>query len=109
LVDGEKLYLMDLDYYCQGDPALDLGNFRAHLIEESLRRFGKTDALSDCEASLQVRYLELNPEVPPAAIEAYTTLSLARHIYISTQFADRRCHTETILQLCEQRLAAGAR
>jgi aminoglycoside phosphotransferase (APT) family kinase protein len=107
LVAGDRLYLLDLDLYSAGDPALDIGNFRAHLIEQSLRQFGRPDALAEVEAALIERYLSLAGNVQLEAIEAYTTLSLARHIYISMQFADRCRHTETILDLCEERLPAA--
>jgi aminoglycoside phosphotransferase (APT) family kinase protein len=40
LVDGDRLYLLDLDLYCLGDPALDIGNFCAHLVEQALRTQG---------------------------------------------------------------------
>jgi len=37
-------------------------------------------------------------------VRSYTTLTLVRHIYISTQIAERRPFTEALLELCEQRL-----
>ncbi|MBA3651948.1 MAG: aminoglycoside phosphotransferase family protein, partial [Chthoniobacterales bacterium] len=33
MVDNDRLYLLDFDLYCEGDPAIDLGNFVAHLRE----------------------------------------------------------------------------
>ena len=36
---------------------------------------------------------------------AWTTLTLARHIALSTEFSDRRPFTAHLLDLCEQRLA----
>lgn len=44
-----------------------------------------------------------------AAVRAYATLTLARHIYLSMLFEDRRPLTETILELCEDRLQARQR
>ena len=44
LADGNTLYLLDFDLYCQGDPALDIGNFLGHVTEQSLREFGDPDA-----------------------------------------------------------------
>ena len=38
------------------------------------------------------------------AVRAYTTLTLARHIYLSTQFSERTHTTEHLLELCEQRV-----
>lgn len=109
LVDGARLYLIDLDLYCQSNPALDIGNFIAHLIEYSLRTYLTPDALSVHETAIATAYLRYSaPALQPAlhtAIESYTTLTLVRHIYISTQFPERRPFTEALLQLCEQRLA----
>ena len=34
----------------------------------------------------------------------FATLALVRHIYISTQFPDRRHLTETLIDLCAERL-----
>src|SRR5438552_1985279 len=36
LVDGTHLYFLDFDLFCRGDPALDVGNFLGHVIEQSL-------------------------------------------------------------------------
>lgn len=108
LVDGDRLYLLDLDLYCIGDPAVDAGNFIAHLTEQALRRHGDPAALVNHEQALAQRFLELSPGVSERAVEAYTTLSLARHIQLSTQFADRRHTTGRLLELCEARLRGGA-
>jgi hypothetical protein len=104
LVDGPRLYLVDFDLYCQGDPGLDIGNFVAHLTEQSLRAFGDPNALRDRELALEDRYVEFAGETTRAAVRAYTILTLVRHIYLSTQFAERQPFTERLLQLCEQRL-----
>ncbi|WP_209428291.1 aminoglycoside phosphotransferase family protein, partial [Pararhodobacter sp. SW119] len=37
LVDGPRIWLLDLDLYTIGDPAIDLANFLAHLDEFGLR------------------------------------------------------------------------
>ena len=103
LVDGDRLWLLDLDLYCEGDPALDIGNFLGHIEEQSLRTLGDLAALSDVEEELRERFLEIST-VPREAIEAYTTLTLVCHVHISTQFADRRDFTEPLLEECERRL-----
>jgi hypothetical protein len=105
IVDGDRLYLLDLDLYCVGNPALDIGNFIGHIQEYSLRKLGHPDALRDREVALMNRFVQLAGEAFCPAIDAYTTLTLVRHIYISTQFGDRRPFTEALLQLCEQRLS----
>ena len=108
LADGERVYLLDLDLCSQGDPAVDIGNFRAHLIEQALRQSGDAELFRDADDAFTERYRMLAPDVSESSIEAYTTLSLARHIFISTQFADRHHTTEMLLELCEARLAREA-
>ncbi|MBW4621518.1 MAG: aminoglycoside phosphotransferase family protein [Cyanosarcina radialis HA8281-LM2] len=104
IIDGDRLYLIDLDLYCLGHPALDLGNFIAHITEYSLRVLGDPYALADREAAMAEKFRQFHPAGMGAAIAAYATLTLARHIYISTQIGDRRPFVEAILELCERRL-----
>ena len=40
IVAGPRLCLIDFDLYCEGDPALDIGNFLGHIREQSLRSLG---------------------------------------------------------------------
>jgi aminoglycoside phosphotransferase (APT) family kinase protein len=104
LVDGDRLILLDFDLYCAGDPALDIGNFAAHIIEQSLREHGRPAALVGRERAFVDRYLTLAGVEQRRAVEAYTTLSLVRHIWISTRIAERNRLTETLIELSEQRL-----
>ena len=104
VVDGPRLYLLDFDLYCEGDPGLDIGNFVAHLTEQSLRTLGDPNALRDGEQALEERFVELAGEATRVAVRAYTLLTLVRHISLSTQFTERRPFTECLLQVCEQRL-----
>jgi len=87
----------------RGDPALDLGNFAAHLREHALRVRGDADALSGLERALTEHYCALTG-VAAGAVAAYTTLSLARHIAISQRLPARRHLTGTLLALTEARL-----
>lgn len=103
LVDGENLTWLDLDLYCEGDPALDVGNFLAHMSEHALRHYGDARALAAQESALQQHYQQ-ETGTAPEAIAAWTTLALARHIYLSSQFPERHHTTAPLLALCEQRL-----
>jgi hypothetical protein len=104
IVSRSRLYLIDFDLYCLGDPALDVGNFIGHMTEESLRLRGDAAALRPFEQALEDRFVELSgPSLRPA-VHAYTTLTLVRHIYLSTQFPERAPLTECLIELCEQRL-----
>ncbi len=105
IVDGSRLFLLDFDLYCAGEPVLDIGNFVGHLTEESVRIFGRPDALADRERALEDRFVELAGEEVRPRVTAYATLTLARHVYLSTQFPERRPFTRALLELCEERVA----
>ena len=105
IVDGNRLYLLDIDQYCEGDPGLDIGNFLGHITELSLRTLGNPESLAQVEKAIEERFVELSGEAMRPRIQAYKTLTLARHIYLSTQFPERHLFTENILELCEQRLS----
>lgn len=104
IVDGPRLYIVDLDLYSEGDPALDIGNFCAHLTESSIRRFGSPDASAVQERELEDSFAALAGEDTRISIRAYAALTLARHIQISTEFADRREFTTAIVEVCGRRL-----
>lgn len=115
LVDRDRLWLVDLDLLCQGDPALDIGNFIAHTTEQSLRQIGDPSAMDEQEAVLRETFIQAwmtsvqSSDKPwdenhlRLVIEQYTVLSLVRHIHISTRISARRHLTEKILTLCETR------
>ena len=105
LIDGDRLYLIDLDLYCKGDPGLDIGNFIGHLTEYSLRVLNDPEALIEQEKALEERFLQLAGCRFRTSVQAYAILTLVRHVYISTTFADRQPYTESLLELCEQRIA----
>jgi aminoglycoside phosphotransferase (APT) family kinase protein len=104
IVDRRRLYLIDFDLYCVGDPALDVGNFIGHVTEQSLRSFGDATALRECEQAMEDRFVELSGQTTRSAVRAYATFTLVRHIYLSTQFAERAAFTEPLMELCEHRL-----
>ena len=110
LVDRDRIWLVDLDLYCQGHPALDIGNFIAHITEQSLRKTGNPNAMADREMALRETFIHtfstpgLSAEDLRYEIERYTLLTLVRHIYISTRIAIRNHCTEKLLALCSTRL-----
>lgn len=109
LVNDPRLWLLDLDLYCEGDPALDAGNFLAHLAESSLRASGDSNALSDREAAFEDAFLRRSPGITRATVQAYRTLTLVRHIHISTQIAGRGDWTPAFLELSEEHLGLSTR
>jgi len=106
LVDRSRLWVIDFDLYCLGDPGLDAGNFIGHVTEQALREQGDPEALADVEQALEGRFVELAGERVRASVRAYTILTLARHIFLSTRFPERTSLTARLLELCEDRLAS---
>jgi aminoglycoside phosphotransferase (APT) family kinase protein len=105
LVDRDRIYLLDLDLVSRGDPALDVGNFLAHLVEHGLRACGGETAFAAAAAELEAGFARLHPGTDArAAVRAYTTLSLARLVEIGTRFPEREPFTDALLELCEARL-----
>ncbi|QIN85079.1 phosphotransferase [Rubrobacter tropicus] len=109
IVDEAQLYLIDFDLYCEGDPALDVGNFLGHLTEQGLRTLGDQAALAGVGAALEERFVELAGEGTREAVRAYSDLTLVRHVHLSTLFEERRAFTGDLLGLCEERLGVGSR
>ena len=104
IINTSRLYLLDLDLYCYGDPSLDIGNFIAHITEYSLRVLGDFKALKDREIALQEGFIQLIGEEIQQRIIIYKFLTLVRHIYISTQIKERNAYTEDLIRLCESYL-----
>lgn len=104
LIDNDKTYLLDLDLLCVGDPALDIGNFIAHIEEQCLRQFNQPDYAQKQIGQFVEHYLELTGDDLRTRIEIYTLLSWARHIFISHRISQRNQWTEHIIQLCHQRI-----
>ena len=104
IVAGPRLCLIDFDLYCEGDPALDIGNFLGHIREQSLRSLGDPEALADLEVAMEERFVELAGEETRPAVWAYKLLTLARHVHLSTLFPERRPFTGNLLELCEEYL-----
>ncbi|MBL9134635.1 MAG: aminoglycoside phosphotransferase family protein [Verrucomicrobiales bacterium] len=107
LVDGDRLWLLDLDLCAMGDACLDHGNFLAHLVEWSFRRFGRRDCALSGEAAYREAAIEWLGASAESRLEVYTTLSLARLVQIGTQFPDRQPWVQALLELCEERLKSG--
>ncbi len=106
IVDDRQVWVIDFDLYCKGDPALDIGNFIAHITEQALRVTGDATAWQDQEEAMLRRYLALGGESHRHPIRVYAFLTLMRHIQLSTQFQERRHLTAKLLRLCEERAEA---
>ncbi len=106
LIDGSRLWIVDFDLAAVGDPALDAGNFVAHLIEHGLRFHHDAAALSPVIQAFRTHYLGRSG-VPVESLHAWTTLALARHIAISHRMTERNPTTTPLVALCEERLSLG--
>lgn len=108
VVDSSRIYIVDLDLYSEGEPALDAGNFLGHMTEQWIRQPEKKILLQNHESSFQKKFLELDRESNSSYVEFFKTFTLVRHIYLSTQYPERHPFTEKLLELCENRLVTVA-
>jgi len=104
IVDNRRLTLIDFDLYCLGDPGLDIGNFIGHVTEQSLRTCGDPNKMRGFEELMAERFVALSGEQVRISIKSYTTLTLIRHIYLSTLFPERHPFTTDLMEICEERL-----
>lgn len=95
LIKDGTAWLLDLDLYAWGDPAIDIANFLAHLDEAALRAQREpSPKMADAFLAGYARHLPL-PD--PERIAALRELSLARHLRICQRFDDRRHESPLIL------------
>lgn len=99
IVDDTRLYLLDFDLYCAGPAALDLGNFAGHLLEQQLREPEHASALRAAHEALEAQYAVLVGESVLSQMRAFTALTLARHVYLSTVIPERADTTSRVLDL----------
>jgi aminoglycoside phosphotransferase (APT) family kinase protein len=103
--DGVNIHIIDLDLFCMGDPAVDIGNYTAHLIELGLRSHGDADWFCDWQQAFELHYRRHVGDVSPINIRIYELLSLLRLIEISNRIEARRPFTKRLLGNCEDRMA----
>lgn len=104
LLAADRTYLVHLDLVALAHPALDVGNLAAHLIEHALRVEGDPHAFDDLLAHVRTRTADV---APPEALEAFTTLSLARLVATSRWGPEDRSTADRLLQVVESRLASA--
>lgn len=101
LIEGTRTWFIDLDLCCAGDPAIDVGNFAAHLYELGLRYPACAPELRTAAHCFVERYLELADESLRDPVQYATWVSLARHIALSRRLPGRQGATERLLEMCE--------
>jgi hypothetical protein len=111
LAAADRTYLLDLDLCALGDPAVDVGNFAAHLLEHALRTDHEPERAERLVGAFVDRYLELAGPGHRTAIDVYTTLALMRLVQIAWSKPERRPFALPLLELCDARVGppAGAR
>ena len=108
-VDGERIWLIDLDLAARGDRHVDLGNLLAHMTEYAIRRFGNAHALSRQAQIFVDGYVEAKGDVSGTALEALHALSLLRHLDICGRFPDRAHVFPAVLDFLHGSLVRGSR
>ena len=104
ILSGDGLYLIDLDLCCMGDPAIDIGNFTAHLTELGLRQYGDARRFHQWQQAFVACCCTLNPALDPAHVSMCEWLSLLRLVEIADRMPERRSTMIPMLELCEARL-----
>ncbi|MFV0493009.1 MAG: phosphotransferase [Pseudorhodobacter sp.] len=89
IIAPDRVWLLDLDLFTMGDPAIDLGNFIAHLQEMELRHWGRPGPLEAHGTAFLQGYAREAPLPDPARIDLLTQVSLARHAWIATRLPER--------------------
>lgn len=98
LIAADRVTFVDLDLYALGEPALDVGNLTAHVIELGLRRHGDPEAFSEFNRAFVDSYLSLATTTRREQVRLYELLALARLIEISVRLPGR-AHTSRCLTL----------
>ena len=102
IVDGSNVAIIDFDLASMGDPAIDVGNFIAHLMEWGLRHPHQR-AQAEAMAEAFERAYSNNVDTPTRhRIRGYTLLSLARLVEISARLPSREHTVLTLLTMCER-------
>jgi len=99
LISGPQVVLLDLDNFSLGPRGLDIGNYVAHLTEFGIRRPEHRDTCNRAAQRFIDGYRNVSKNPGTRAIRQWTQLALARHIYLSTQIADRAHTTSTLIKL----------
>jgi len=101
---GTRICLIDFDLYCLGRSRLGHWQFHRPHDGTKLARIGRCSRIGQPGNRTGGEVRRTCWPQCRAAITAYTTLTIARHIYLSTQFLSRQPFTPALLELCEQRL-----
>jgi Ser/Thr protein kinase RdoA (MazF antagonist) len=76
LLSGDKVAILDLDAATRGDPAIDIGNFIAHLERDVLRGKLAPDRVDALRGRLAAGYCSGREMISPERIDLHTAVSL---------------------------------
>lgn len=102
ILDSGRVGIVDLDLFATGHPAIDVGNFIAHLMEAAIRQSLKIRSVADHSEAFIAGYQSTASPLPRLDIEIMTFVSFARHIQISHRISDRRKSTRKLIRKCLQ-------
>ncbi|WP_176237561.1 phosphotransferase family protein [Palleronia marisminoris] len=100
LIDGEVVWLVDLDLYATGDPMIDVGNFQAHLTELGLRDHADPRRFAAEMAAFLAGYEERRGPIDRDRLRTLHWASLIRHIGIGQRIAGRAHTTDRLVAIC---------
>ncbi|MBL8960018.1 MAG: aminoglycoside phosphotransferase family protein [Gemmatimonadetes bacterium] len=109
LFDGERTWILDLDCAARGDPAMDVGNFAAHLVEGAWRGEYPGAHAAAVIQSLLDDYTRDAAQGARDAVARWTALSLARLLEIALHHDARRASVPELLDRLLHWLPARAR
>lgn len=101
LIHRGTVWLLDLDLYARGDPAIDLGNFLAHLDEHGLRHHDDAAILAEQGEAFLTAYAAVRA-FDPERVAALRLVSLARHIHLSQTIPGRSHTTYALIDHCSR-------
>ena len=103
IVAPGKVWLLDLDLFSLGDPAIDIANFIAHLREYALRRDAAPPHAH--EDAFLSGYAQIAPLPDAGRLDVLARVSLARHVWIAQRVAGRGHVVEKVISLLARETA----
>ena len=97
IVAPGRAWLLDLDLFAIGDPAIDIANFIAHLREYAVRRGAEVRRAQ--EDAFLSGYARIGPLPETCRIEVLAQVALARHVWIAQRIAGRAHVAERLIPL----------
>lgn len=101
LATRNRTFLLDFDLYCRGPMMLDAGNFLGHLWELSIRHPEEATLWRTASQRFASAYLHVlggqNHRSQRQQLIAWAWLTLARHVWISTQILARLTTTPNVI------------